>query len=508
MTTRAEYIPLIDSTFLIPGSLWPPPSEAFRLNLITYNRALYQNNHTTMLNTLLNVIYKDPEENNDVIGVSINLYRALSKLWGDLLFGEIPQIKSDGNDDPVLTEITKETQFWVTARKVAVDVSRYGTGLFKVYLRQGLPVIEAIRPDIWFPVVNPDNINEELMHIIGYKVQEVDLGKGILFSQVKIYQYLKVEIHTKGKIEHLLYDLGNSHAMVGDNGRIGELVPLGTVARYKGLPSVEMTGLDDFCVIAVHNERDSEAIIGYDDYTDIEPVISRIEAHITKYGRDLEQQGNIKYGPAAAMDENNRLKMNGYIPVPYADTPIPGAITWEVPGDVIKVYLDQLMYYFYIISETNPALIHPDFTSGIGNLSGVALKRLIQRTLLKVNRLREAFDPAIKRILNAAAQLSNKTIPEFDIAWKDGLVDDITEKAQGVSLAITAGVMSHKTGTSIVQDIEGDALDEEMKQIEEEQQKALQVDPNFLKIGADNGSNNSGNNNSSNSGNNKNNKGK
>ena len=211
MTTRAEYLPLVDFNFLLPGTTWPPPSEVFRLDLVSYNRALYQNDHSTLLDSLLAAMYLDTEELALVTPTTVNLYKALSTLWGDLLFCEIPQIKSDGNDDPILTEITNRTRFWETSRKVAIDVSRYGTGIYKVYLKEGESVIQSIRPDIWFPVVSPDNINEEIAHVIAYKVFKTEVQEGGLFGQnIKVYDYIKVEIHTKGYIEHSLYPIGNT----------------------------------------------------------------------------------------------------------------------------------------------------------------------------------------------------------------------------------------------------------------------------------------------------------
>lgn len=82
-----------------------------------------------------------------------------------------------------------------------------------------------------------------------------------------------------------------------NSNKIKTEVELSTLDRYKELKPIENTNVDDFLVIPVNNASDSENAIGEDDYTDINPLISQIELQLTKYGKDLEEQGNLKYGP-------------------------------------------------------------------------------------------------------------------------------------------------------------------------------------------------------------------
>jgi hypothetical protein len=454
--------------FLSVGQEWTPKDEQQRIALYELNKSLYSNDHKTILDTMLNIIYPDKADSENVNPVFINLYRSVSKLWADLLFSEDPKLTNANDTDKTkIDDLITSHKFWKVSKKVAIDVSRYGNGIYKVRRNaEGKAIIEAISPRIWFPVLNPDNINEVQAHVLGFTF--MGTAPALLGLTTKAVQYLKVEIHTIGQIQHKLFIINL------DNRKIQVELEVKTLDRYKDLninaDGIESTGVDDFLVIPVENSMDSETAFGEDDYTDLNPIVGELEIQLTKYGQDLKEQGNIKYGPKNAIDEDGNVKRNGYIGLmggANAEQP-PGAVTWSVAHEAIKAYIDQLMFFFYVCSETSPAIFNPDVS--IGNLSGVALKRLMQRLLLKAGRLAENFDESIKRVLKVAAKLEGNDLGDFEIQWQDGLVSDMLEKANTANVAITSGTMSKKTGIGYVQELEGDALDTELGQIETEKQ--------------------------------------
>lgn len=178
----------------------------------------------------------------------------------------------------------------------------------------------------------------------------------------------------------------------------------------------------------------------------INPLISQIELHLSKFGKDLEEQGNIKYGPGTALDENGNVQKGSYIPMLGGanKTDPPGVVTWSVQFEAIKEYITQLMFFFYMVGEISPVMFDPNQTI-TSDISGVALKRLMQRMMDKAGRLAEEFDESIKRVFNIAAQLENKTLSDFSIVWKDGLVDDIAERVETAQKAGVTQTMSLKT---------------------------------------------------------------
>ena len=443
---------LNDLSFLETGMDWLPVEEQSRIATYELNNALYENDHLEVLDELLKVVYPEQEVNETVKRVFVNLYRSVSKLWADLLFSEKPTIsKAEQATDDYLNDLIKRCKLWKTARKVAIDVSRYGNGLFKLRTKEGVALIEPVTPRIWFPVVSADNVNDVLYHVIAYS-----------FVENKV-QYLKVEIHEIGKITHRLFIIDK------DANKIKEEISLDALDRYKGVEAVEITNVDDFLVIPVCNSSCSEHIFGEDDYTDINPLISQIELHLSKYGKDLEEQGNIKYGPGTALDEDGNVRKNGYIPMLGGanKTEPPGVVTWSVQFEAIKEYISQLMFFFYMVGEISPVMFDPNQTI-TSDISGVALKRLMQRMIAKAGRLAEEFDESIKRVLHIASQLEGKTLSDYSIDWQDGLVDDIAERVETAQKAGVTQTMSNRTAVAFVQKLEGDALDTELAAIEEE----------------------------------------
>lgn len=120
-----------------------------------------------------------------------------------------------------------------------------------------------------------------------------------------------------------------------------------------------------------------------------------------------------------------------------------------------------------MVGEISPVMFDPNQTI-TSDISGVALKRLMQRMMDKAGRLAEEFDESIKRVFNIAAQLENKTLSDFSIVWKDGLVDDIAERVETAQKAGVTQTMSLKTAVAFVQQLEGEALETEVATIEEE----------------------------------------
>ena len=176
-----------------------------------------------------------------------------------------------------------------------------------------------------------------------------------------------------------------------------------------------------------------------------------------------------------------QIKKNSYIPMLSGANQAnpPGVVTWTVQHEAIKEYVSQLMFFFYMLSSVSPVLFDPNQTIS-STVSGVALKRLMQRMLSKAGALAEDFDESIKRVFSVAAQLEGKTLSDYSITWKDGLVDDINERAETAQKAGVTTTMSRKTAVAYVQQIEGEALETELGEIATEEKKKSVLDVNDL----------------------------
>lgn len=223
---------------LAPGQPWPPSEEdRARLKRYEQNRLLFEGDHARVFESWIKLLRKDQQATLEIV---LNWYKRLSTLWADLLLGEPPKFSSGeyGSDEQKqLSVLIERNNFINTLYEIAIDLSRYGSGIFKIRL-DDKAVIEAVPPTIWFPVVNPGNIKDIQAHVIAYVF---DVPAPTVFNKDKKEQYLKVETHEKGLIRHKLFRFSN--------GLIGEQIPLNRF--FPDLPEEENTGVEDFLVIPV-----------------------------------------------------------------------------------------------------------------------------------------------------------------------------------------------------------------------------------------------------------------
>jgi len=91
------------------------------------------------------------------------------------------------------------------AYEVVLDLSRFGTGIFKIRY-DGRAIIEGQQPAIWFPVVKPDNIKEIQAHVLAWTYEEDIQERGKTVTK----KYLQTETHERGKITTAKYPIENN----------------------------------------------------------------------------------------------------------------------------------------------------------------------------------------------------------------------------------------------------------------------------------------------------------
>lgn len=437
--------------FLNVNQPWPPRDKDTqeRLKLYEQNRLLFKGRHDEVYKDWIKLLREDKKAALQII---LNWPKRLSTLWADLLLGEPPRIVVDNED--FITELNKDNRLIKTAYEVALDVSRFGVGLFKARLKDGQAIIDGVYPGLWFPVVSRDNIREYQAHVLGWTFTEGD-GK-----------YLRVEIHRPGQIEHRVY------RMEGDY--IREQVRLQDF--YPDLPEIEDTGVDDFLIRQVNNLRTTEELTGLDDYSDLDSIIQELETRVAQISRILDKHAAPNmYGPPGALELNpktgqyefRKTEEGDYFPVEEGEQP-PGYVTWEGQLEAAFKEFELLMDQFYTLSETSAAAFG-QLKQGLAE-SGSALRRLMMAPLAKVNRIRLYFEPELKGIIRTAAQLQGIELDNIEIHWRDGLPEDEQEKTQIETQRYAAGLSSLESSLRRLDGLEGDALQAEIQRIQSGQQ--------------------------------------
>lgn len=439
--------------FLSTGKPWPPPSEVERLNRYNQNRLLFEGKHELVFDQWVKLLRDDQRATLEII---LNWHKRLSTLWADLLLGEPPRITAGAANSPeqqALERIVRDNNLVNVAYEVALDVSRYGIGIFKVrFDRRG--IIEAQQPAVWFPVVRVDNVKDVVAHVLAYDYEVEE--KGIFGTRKN--RYLKAEIHEPGKITTVTYLLRD-----------------GKIAAEQEREE-QATGVDDFLVVPVNNILTSDRIIGLDDYSDLDSIIQEIEIRVAQISRILDKHADPNmYGPDTALEQDPRtgewtFRGGGkYFPVGEGETP-PGYVTWDGQLEAAFKQIDLLMEQLYVLSETSAAAFG-QLKSGLAE-SGSALRRLMMAPLAKVNRIRLRFDPALKKAIRLASELevaqgmpNAVKLENIEIVWQDGLPQDDKELTDIYAVRVQNGLASRETALKALYQFEADTLREELMKI-------------------------------------------
>jgi len=448
---------LTSLSFLSPGKPWPPPTEVERIERYAQNKLLFEGKHDQVYRDWIRLLREDQQATLEIV---LNWHKRLTLLFADLLLGEPPRISAgdqDSNEQNAVERIIEDNGLFNVAYEVALDVSRYGTGIFKVRY-DGRAIIEGQQPAIWFPVVKPDNIKEIQAHVLAWTYEEDTQERGKTVTK----KYLQTEIHEKGKITSAKYPI--------ENGIIGQAIEYAETE----------TGVDEFLIVPVNNIITTDRVTGLDDYSDLDSIIQELDVRVAQISRILDKHADPNmYGPDSALEYNNATGQwvfrggGKYFPIAQGEQP-PGYVTWDGQLDAAFKQIDLLMEQLYILSETSAAAFG-QLKSGLAE-SGTALRRLMMAPLAKVNRIRMRFDPALKEVLWLASMLEKAqgmagavVLEDIHIDWKDGLPDDDVELTQNETQRYTAGLTSLESALRRLYGLEGKALQEEIERIRGEQ---------------------------------------
>lgn len=408
---------LYDLSFLDIGQKFPPKCECERLELYHKNKLLFEGEHEEVYKTQFRRIQRIIGNFNDVISYAViaNYHKLITKKTIDLLLGEPPNIKSSSSESKdeqsSIDNIIENTSLFKKLTMCGYDVSRFGDGCLIVYKDKdtGAGQIDVTQPSMWFKVVDPMNIQRVLFQVLAFVNEEMT--------------ELKVQIHGKGKYEERTLKM--------DGGEIKAVISSGNMVT---------TGLTDFAVIPISNLLTSDKCYGQNDYSDLDSIISEIEVRCSQIAKVLDKHSDPTLeAPESACEYDPNtgelvFKIGNTILKGSKEDPDSKYLVWDGQMEANFKYLELLINNLYIISEMGSA-VFGDMTKNIGQVpSGSALKRLMISPLAKVNRIRQSFDPEVKKAIKLASQLGGKNIKnlsdsKINITWNDGLPADPLEEA-------------------------------------------------------------------------------
>lgn len=491
---------LYDLQWLATGKSFPPITEIPRLERYWQNASLFDGNHfadtgfkivndTNCKNTPVNMYLQCAKRIERVIGnfediiafpVLLNYQRLLSIKMADLVCGEYPTISVAGDDERTdVREIRDRTDFDAKIYSTVIDMSRYGDAIWLIYKDYDDEYnFTCWSPDKWFPIVAQDGTNSIIAHCLCWVVNvSEDISKP--------NYHLKAQVHYTGKGDGNrdkvgYYDMYEFQLNTMANG-ILELLKKSQIA----------TGLDICAVEHLRAFRTSDSIYGYDDYMQIDSILSEIMTRVGQISVILDKHADPNLtGPVSMLtkDENGEyhLKLGKFFATSEGESQ-PKYLTWEGQLPAAFDQLEFLVNQLYILSEMGNALLGGGDSFGQA-ISGTAMRFKMVNPLSKARRVANALTRPSRLLFSA---LSNSfEYGDISIFWKDGLPDDPREIIENCKLASGETKMmplsiaiqeyfdrSSKEANAWVDQIRAEELEAQEQQLELEikQQQAAQA---------------------------------
>lgn len=419
------------------GAPWPPPGEAKRLQRYRDNRLLFKGEHDSVFENAHRELRPELKVAQHFV---LNLHKRLSTHWADLVVNEPPSYTVEANQE-ALDAIVEGSSLSDRAREAVIDCSRFGNGILKCWLENGQPQIDVQQPDYWFPVVSESNTKRITAHVLAWTVKRQEEGREL--------EYLRIEIHERGRIIHRAYHAGGK--AIGAPADLLAVAP--ELSGRIDANGAETTNVDAFLVEAFAALSTSDGVIGPDDYADLDSLIIEMEARLAQMSRILDKHADPgMYGPEGALEFDHetqswQFRKAGYIPLEKEDSP-PGYLTWD--GDLTSALAEfnLLMEQVFLYAETSPAGL--GLPSRAGEISsGFQFRLAMDPDVKKAARIRGALDAALKRILVTASALTGGALEDISINWKPFILRDATETAQIIQWLLPAGAMSRYTAVEM-----------------------------------------------------------
>ena len=463
------------------GEVYPHPHHAARIQRYRENRKLFAGQHYDVFERQNNRMSKTQR---DIVYMSLNLPGLICKKSADFLFGEYAQYSSGKNSDTpeqqAIERLASSNDLNITNYKMALGAALRGDAFYKVRWGQEhgglLPVsvdpyrvfVEAQNAEYVFPETFPNDDTRIMAYHIAYPVVVPNTG-----DQDWI---LHVESHYPGKIVY------HSHRMHPQTTSAdGQVIAWRIYAEIADSFKEVDTGVPFPLVVHVANCQLDDAWEGFDDLTELKPLLDELNNRISLISVILDKHSD----PALAIpsglldtDEDGRaifhVGRDKIFEIMGKDEVIPQYITWDGQLQAAFKEVEILVDHILTIAEIPSVALGRD-NSGTSGASGLSIKWRMNSLLAKVNRKRGYFDKALTQVLLIAQLLEHKhgkatyEVTRPKIVFSDGLPDDDMENANIMSIR-TGGqpTLSQKTAIMRLDNLTAEQAEQEIEQIKTE----------------------------------------
>lgn len=482
------------------GEFYPHPNHEPRIERYRDNKKLFLGDH---LNVFRKHGTKLSTNQKEMLYVSINLASIISKKSADFLFGEALQVSAgkgeNSKEQIALDRLTENNDMSIKNYESALSNSYRGDSFYKIRVGQEfngeLPaeldeykvIIEAQNAEYVFPETMLGDANKIRAYHIAVP-ERVDDGANELMDSEWI---LHVESHYAGKIEYSKYRLFPIEISVD-----GEIKSWKIGYEFEQYRSAIATGVAYPLVVHVPNFSLDDSWVGIDDLTEHRSILDEINNRISQISDILDKHAD----PAIAVpigtlreDSNGNVVYNvaqeKVFEIASKDDVVPSYITNSNPQltEAFKE-LEVLIDLLFTVAEI-PSVALGRNDSGTSGASGLSIKWRMNSLLSKINRKRQYYEKALKRVYLIAQMLENAVgIDSYSVVmpklkFKTGLPKDAMEEAN--IMAIRTGgkpTLSQRSAMQQLDDLTDEQVDAELERIENEAPEEPFVDASIFNM--------------------------
>ena len=475
-----------DDLFAV-GELYPSNLHMDRINRYRHNEKLFKGEQLEVFKKYFPEL---EERYRHVLFTAVNLPSIIAKKSADFLFGESPTFSAgkedNSNEQKAVDRFVDTNDLQILSYESALSNAYRGDSFYKVRYGQEyggvLPkevdeyrvIIESQNPMYVFPETLQGNGNKILCYHVAYPVLvDSDADDWIL----------KVESHYAGLIVYREFVIT---PLLTDSK--GEVIQWLIDAEIHEAHKVEKTGVKHPLVVHVPNYATDASWEGIDDITEHYALFASISNRLSLINGILDKHSN----PAMAVpvgtleeDENGipqfRVGVDKVFEVMDKNEIVPQYITWNGELQSSLTVLEKELELIMTLTEI-PMVALGAGDSGTSGSSGLSIKFRMSSMLSKVNRKRQYYQKALKRVFDIAQQLEvavygdklDYTPTTVKIHFKDGLPDDELEQATIYSTRL-AGMptISQKTALMKLDGLTEEQAEKEIARMKKEQEEQM-----------------------------------
>lgn len=447
---------LTDLSWIADGKPWPPEDEDEKARRAEHvlMRDAYNGLHERIFPAYAAYL-ADTNKDTRKQKVILDWPEMATGTYLNLLLGEEPEVIAGERKD--LPERHDEQVF--------IDVSRYGHGVYEI----SDPGIKALNPENCYLIVSPDDIQQPWAYVFFREWQEGDAQKKI--------KYVKFTIHTKGQIQHLVFE--------AKEGKLSGPQDLAQFPALAGLQvdaqGIQRPAVDDILIVHVNNQLSSERYYGRSDYKpSVLDLIADLEKRFSERSEVLSKFTNpTPVIPESATTFDHSTKEWVYKPgkpiIMQSGETSPSLMTWQAELGAVERAIEQDMDQLLQMLQLSPVLLAGNKAGSAE--SGTALRIRLIPTLAKVSRYARAAEKAIPKVLALWSQLHPPAIPleNITVNLQDGIPEDPMETAQASLLWDQMGALSLERKLTLQGFKEGsDAFTKELERIKAARPAAIE----------------------------------